>query len=147
MPPTDLKLPTAEAIERILAFLPYFESGAPDASTVGGGQEIEPGVFQMPFAFCSERVDEFMGALNDEGFVQQDFDWPSWQARAEDYFKDPELLDNAGLEDIVRLFTTHLRGERFCDGHFARMIESGHVLAVLRRSQHLYAACVRGGTD
>lgn len=40
---------------------------------------------------------------------------------------------------MQKLFTSHLRQERFCSGHLAGMIENGHFLAISHRLQAIYA--------
>jgi len=40
--------------------------------------------------------------------------------------------------DVIRkLLTTHVRKERFCEGHLLAMFESGHIVNVLRRLKGL----------
>ncbi len=123
-------------IDRILSFLPYFEERPKNAYKVGGGDEIRPGLFQMPFASYTSTVDDFIQALYESEFVQP-FDWTEWQDEAEKYVQDPGLLDDAGLETIIKLFTTHVRKERFCDGHLGTMILNGHILRLLQRLEKL----------
>ena len=89
----------------------------------------------MPFPVYDSIVDEFVQALYDHGFVQN-FDWPGWE-EAQAYVERPELLASADLETCIKLLTTHVRKERFCDGHLAEMITTGHLLAVLHRLEEL----------
>ena len=55
--------------------------------------------------------------------------------------EEPARLDHAGLEDLCRLLTTHVRSDRFNERHLVAMYENGHVTAILRRLQEF----VRGG--
>jgi hypothetical protein len=71
-------------------------------------------------------------ALYQHGWVL-DFDWSEWQPVAERYARDPHLLRDAGLGTLRKLFTTHVRRERFCDGHLAEIARSGHLQALLAR--------------
>ena len=59
-------------------------------------------------------------------------------------YLDPEKVATASLEDVRRLLTLHMRKERFCEGHMAEMIRSGHIVALLRRLDSL-AAVLRAG--
>jgi hypothetical protein len=77
-------------------------------------------------------VDRLVDALYAGGFIEP-FDWPSWQDQAKEYVDHPDLLASADLEVLQKLFTTHVRKERFCSGHLAAMIRCGHLTAVLKR--------------
>ena len=43
------------------------------------------------------------------------------------------MVELADSEPILKLLTTHVRKERFCEGHLAAMFEDGHIVALLRR--------------
>ena len=62
-----------------------------------------------------------------------EFNWPEWQPIAQYYVQDGDLLDSASLETCVRLLITHLRKNRFCEGHFRTMLQSGHIQRLLTR--------------
>jgi len=61
------------------------------------------------------------------------YDWTKWQEKAISYYKNPELLKEADLVDIVKLITLHVRKEKFCGGHLLDMIQSGHMNKILGR--------------
>lgn len=84
----------------------------------------------------SEQAQEFTAALYENGWIA-DFDWPSWQDEAVKYVGSAEKMASADLETIRRLLTTHVRKDRFCDGHLAAMFENGHITALLRRLKEL----------
>jgi hypothetical protein len=64
--------------------------------------------------------------------VVYSFDWPKWQGISESLYEDPAALKAATLSDLRKLLTVHARKDRFCDGHFEAVFESGHLVAVLR---------------
>lgn len=66
------------------------------------------------------------------------FDWGSWQDEAARLFSDPGLIQEADPLTIRRLLTTHVRKERFCEGHLAGLCESGHIVSVLKRLKQLW---------
>ena len=43
------------------------------------------------------------------------------------------LIEQATLEQIKTMLTYCLRGERFSDGHWAEMLRSGRIVAILKR--------------
>jgi len=50
---------------------------------------------------------------------------------------DETLLEEADLETLRKLLTTHVRKDRFCEGHLDYMFECGHITAILERLQQL----------
>ena len=79
-----------------------------------------------------------MGALSAQNLLVA-FDWPSWQDVANCYFTDSAALESADLLTLRKLLTTHVRMERFVDGHLATVFESGHLVAILERLKALRA--------
>ncbi len=80
----------------------------------------------------SKTASQFYQAVYDLGWVLTDFDWSLWD-EGQRFIDDPEALAQADLADIERLLTTHLRQERFCEGHLDAMYESGHLTGILNR--------------
>lgn len=70
---------------------------------------------------------ECLAALHKHRVVR-DFDWLVWQARAVRFYDDP-------------LLTFHARKQRFVDGHFASMVQAGHISAILYRLGKLHRTC------
>lgn len=66
------------------------------------------------------------------------YDWPSFQAVAQNYYDNPHLSTNAPLKTIMKLLTLRLGKDRFCDRHLDEMIYSGHMLQIL---SHLREIC------
>jgi hypothetical protein len=118
-----------ENIKNILKYLPYFENKENKFYTIESNDFLDP-------YFYSEEVDQFEKALYENNFIQE-FDWPAWQEEAEKIFNDPQLLNKSNIETIIKLFTTHIRKERFCSGHLAIMISNGHILNILKRLEEL----------
>jgi len=90
----------------------------------------------FPFYSLSEEVSRFIKTAYEAGVVEN-FNWPDWQAEAERLFLDPKQLEAADLSVLRKLLTTHIRKDRFSDGHLAAMFEAGHILAILRRVEAL----------
>jgi hypothetical protein len=120
-------MPTTKQIDAVLPFLDRFTA---DGFSVGTWNS-PPG--QIPYFDTSQSVTEFQHALNENGWVTPSFDWPEWQKIAQEYVENPANVGSADAETIQKLFTTHVRKERFCEGHLAAMLENGHIVALLRR--------------
>jgi hypothetical protein len=86
-----------------------------------------------------EAVNDFLDSLHKYGWISSRFDWPKWQETAREYVELPEKLQSADLQTIQKLLTTHVRKDRFCEGHLYSMFANGHIVAVLRRLQVLQA--------
>lgn len=86
----------------------------------------------FPTCRLSQEVYEFIDALHEFGWITP-FNWGSWTDQAKRYVDDPEALSTADVETLQKLLTTHVRQDRFCDGHLLSMFTSGHMTAILRR--------------
>lgn len=125
--------PSRSDVAKVLAFLPYFASRPKDAYTWQGGEEIGPREFKMPYVAYAAPVLNLERALYDGHFIRLNIDWTDRQKEAFRYVDDPTLVESADLDTLVWLFTTHIRKDRFVEGHLADMIDSGHILALLSR--------------
>lgn len=118
---------TAKQIDDILPFLDRFEA----AGFSAGKWNAPEG--QMPYFNFDEAVMEFQQSLYDNGWVTPAFDWTEWQKSAQEFVDSPQKIGKADSATILKLFTAHVRADRFCEGHLAAMFENGHIVALLRR--------------
>jgi len=117
-------------LDAVLRFLPIFtRSGYRYA-------ELQTPEGQLPYYAYSDEVMEFLQVVYDQQIIFS-FDWPQWQDEAERLCLNSQALDRADLLTLRKLLTTHVRKERFCEGHLAGMFERGHIVAVLRRLETL----------
>jgi hypothetical protein len=114
----------------VLLFLPIFEQ----PGYIAGRWEEPEG--QFPYYVYRPEIMRFLETMDSASITLQ-FDWPSWQRRAERYYREPSTLDTARLTTLRRLLTLHIRKDRFCEGHLAVILESGHIAAILRRISRL----------
>ncbi len=125
------KIPlTKENVQKVTVYIPYFENTDHDFFFRETYRKEE--TLTIYPCFYSKEVDSFIETLYNQNIIYP-FDWPAWQEQAEKYFKDPNLLEQAGLDTLRRLLTIHLRKERFCEGHLGAVIKSGHILKILKR--------------
>ena len=123
---------TIQSINKLLKFLPIFEKEGYELSKWKFPESSEDGVAYFPRCDYSEEVSEFEKTLYEEGFIVS-FDWVKWQDEAEKYCLEPERLKTACLTTLQKLLTTHVRKERFCEGHLAVMLKDRHITEILRR--------------
>jgi hypothetical protein len=121
--------PTRGDLHAIAALLPALSRVEAQPAQWRKGPQDE-GTLQIPFLYSPEAERVMAAVYEHRLFVE--FDWVAWQEDAK-RFLEPRVVAGATLVDLRRLLTLHVRKERFCDGHFAEMIKSGHIAAILRR--------------
>ena len=119
-----------QQIDAIIEYLPIF---AKQDYQFGRWVEQEG---QFPYFSFSPEVEEFIDTLHKQGIIIP-FDWRSWSAEAERYQRDPAALEAADLMTLRKLLTAHVRADRFMEGHLANVLESGHIIAILRRFKQI----------
>lgn len=92
----------------------------------------------IPYFSYHPDIRAFIAALDKEKMVIS-FDWKSWGDEARRYQLDSEALARTDLFTLRKLLTTHVRADRFTEGHLAAMLESGHIVAILRRLKEIQA--------
>jgi len=112
-------------IDAVLEFLPAFQSPG-----YKFGEWADAGYFSY-----SPEVDEWIRTLYEQDFLLP-FDWTRWK-EAQRYRSQPGALETADLLTLRKLLTTHVRADRFVEGHLASVLESGHVTAILRRLKQI----------
>jgi hypothetical protein len=126
----ESRLPTKEEISRVTSYLSIFSD--PDFKPIlewHGGWSEEKGVNQIPFPEYDPAVTEFFKILSEEQWC--DFQYKSGETKEK--IGEKEFIQQASLEEIKTMLTYCTRGERFCDGYWAAMIEEGYIVAILRR--------------
>lgn len=89
----------------------------------------------------SDACQAFVSEIYELGFVH-DFDWMQWLATpdGQKLASRPEAVATASADDLRKLLTAILRGERFGDGQIEGAFESGLLLAIARRAKALSGA-------
>ena len=130
----DDPLTTVE-IDALLAFLPTFDAEGFRFATLRRSEGKSIGGWSY-----GPEANAFIEAAYAHGFVCA-FDWPAWAStdgrRIMDNTREIEGVDLATLR---RLFTSWIRGDRFCDGALASAYESGAVRCALDRLEVLRRA-------
>ncbi len=129
------RLPTFQEIEALTSFLPrlYADGFSPVTSWEGGKQK--DGTFTLPYPNYHKIVNEFFYAVASEGWLDYEYN----PEQAYQMLKDENLIKTASLSQIKTMLTFCSRGERFSDGHWAQMIEEGHIRRLLERLNEIKA--------
>lgn len=122
---------SADSLERVVAFLPYFEDETTEKVV------FLPDAVAGPYVYADE-VQRFVLALYEEGIVY-DFDWQGWRETAITYLSNRSLLETADLETICKLVTTIARAEKNTNGVLGEMISKGVITDLLKRLHELKA--------
>ena len=125
-----------EAIDWAASFIERFENAEEPLFTFHEGEEQEDGSFQMPYYTPSPIAMEFVGGLDEKGLLVP-FDWMAWSNTADSYIRNPESLLDASADVCFKLLFLHIRADRFTDGHLAKMLESGHIITILKRLREI----------
>lgn len=102
-------------------------------SEMGGGQEIEPNVIEMPYTIEKPIVVEARKFFLSKHLIVP-YDWSHWEegkamfrVNEEDRFKD------ISLTDVIKLFIAVIRNDRFADGAWADLFENGDGQRLIKR--------------
>ena len=103
-----------------------------------GGERDARGVIQMPYVDFSPEGGRFIDEMYAHEWVYS-FDWMAWAAtpEAQALIRDPAQIAHASTEDLARLLTTIIRGDRFSEGEIAGAYERGTLTAIARRARVL----------
>ncbi|GAA5441701.1 DUF6508 domain-containing protein [Deinococcus caeni] len=124
------------ALKAIADFLPIFEApefkfSHNDSPLRQTGEQS----FEVVGYTYDPQVYAFWDAAEDAGWLQP-FDWMSWsdtdEAIALRY--QPDAISQATPEQLSRLLTMFVRAERFGDGAWLSLWQSGVLIGILRRA-------------
>ncbi len=123
-------------IEVILNYLPYFEDTSQKFFDVIKPKREEGRLVDYLYVKYSSKFMEFYRELHEQGFVTN-FNWLDSTSDSDDLSTYYELLEDADLLTLRRLFTMIVRHDNHNEGFFADVIESGLLLTMLNRLKEL----------
>jgi hypothetical protein len=126
--------PRARDFDELLAFLPrLYARGFKPVIRWEGGEADADGVFTMPWPKYSPVVGKFVSIASKKCWSDSNYS-PEEAAKM---LKNEQFVSRATLTQVRAMLTFCVRWERFCDGHWAAMIEEGHVRNLLTRLHQL----------
>ena len=124
------QLPAPQETAELVAFLPLlYEEGFIPIKKWHGGVGKRKDSITMPWPEYEEIVEEFFRVASGECWSDHEYR-PDEAGRM---LRDHNAVKNATLSQVKTMLTYCVRGERFCDGHWGKMIESGHLRRLLER--------------
>lgn len=126
--------PTIAEIKELIAFLPkLYAEGLQPVDKWHGGTPDAAGVIQMPYPEYNRVVEDFFRAAGQDCWSDHGYD----PAEAGQMIRDAGFVKASLLGQIKTMLTFCVRGERFCDGHWGAMVESGYIRNILERLEEL----------
>lgn len=126
-------------LKSLADFFPIFSA---DGFSCGEWHAPPPkdGVRQLPFFAYTGAVHSFIKAAY-SGWMLPGFNWPDWfgSEEARLLVNDPLALDRASPEQLCKLLTAYIRGDRFTEGALAQAFESGLMMRITKRASDIVA--------
>ena len=119
--------------EELLRFLPNFSVPNRKYIKEWKGGKTQDGASIFPHPIYEEDVVEFFHVASQECWADYDYE-PQVAGKI---LRDDRAIESADIIAIKTLLTYCVRGERFCDGHRASLLEAGRVQKLLVRLQQL----------
>jgi hypothetical protein len=124
-----------ERLRRLGELLPRLEDPSFVFGEWRGGERRPDGAITMPYFEFSREALTVLAAMP----VQMGFDWMTWMGtdEARRLKDDREAIATATPEQLGKLATAIVRGDRFTEGNSAATFESGLLTAIVRRAAAL----------
>ena len=124
------RLPTLGEIDTLIAYLPrlYAEGFSPVENWIGG-EKGKDGTMTLPYPKYDPLVDEFFRHVASDGWLDYQYN----PEQAYEMLRDEQGVKSASLRQIQTMLTFCIRGERFSDGHWEKMIKDGYIRRLLER--------------
>lgn len=102
-------------------------------SEMGGGQEVEPGVIEMPYTVEKPIVIEARRFFLNKHLIVP-FVWSKWEeGKAMFRVNEEDRFKEISLPDVIKLFIAVMRNDRFADGAWADLFENGDGQRLFKR--------------
>lgn len=122
--------PSLTEIDQLTAYLPIlYADGYKPVKVWHGGVKDKDGMMHVPYPEYHEAVIEFFRLVSTDSWL----DYQYIPQDAGEVLENEEAVASASLVEIKTLLTYCVRGERFCDGHWAAMIEDSNIRQILER--------------
>ncbi len=104
--------------------------------------KADDGVITLGEELLTVDAERFVHFAYDSGWVLAGFNWSDWMTSDEGLFyrSSPQNLKEASGEQIAKLLTTFVRGDRFSEGTLSEAADAGFLTAMMRRADKLARA-------
>lgn len=133
-----------DRIDELLQFLPRFERlGRNFVRYWSGGEGMTEAGLTAPFPVYEDDVMAFFWLAGQPWWTDLDYE----PRRANEMLQEDAFIEGCSLDDLRTMLTFCVRGERFSDGFWAHVLETGRVVALLRRLSVLREDILRSDRD
>lgn len=122
-----------ERVDELLHFLRDFSVPSPDLEPKWDIPVSPPGTLVMTSPTYPKKVTEFFRLASQRWWC--DFEYGSSDVAR--MLGDDEMISRASLSEVRSMLTFCVWGERFSEGHWANVVRSGRIGALLRRLAEL----------
>ncbi len=132
--------PLRKRLQALAAYGPVFEAeGFRFAEQMPGS--MEDGIIVLGGSALTPDAERFCQMVYDQGWVRP-LDWSAWRETPEGQrlMHDPAATAMATADDLVRILTTCVRADRFCDGYLVDAFDAGLITRVAVRAGTLLAS-------
>lgn len=126
-------LPNEKEIDELVQFLPWLYADGITLIKQWHGGEEKDGAIKMPWPEYSQEVKSFVHVASKECW--RDYNYVPEETSK--MLENEELIERASLSELKTMLTFCVRGERFCDGHMAAMIEKNKIRLILERLKEI----------
>jgi Family of unknown function (DUF6508) len=131
-----------ERLSELASFLTEFERPDLLPGEWHGGETVTTAEYmeiRERYVVYHPIVESLIESAYKNSWVLTDFNWSEWMQSSEfARFQDDETaLDHARANDLCRLLTVYIRGDRFSEGALMGAFESGLMLRIVRRAKVL----------
>lgn len=136
------------SIDKLLAFIPYFENvNEKNACSWGGGEKLGENHFSMPYPIYEQTLEDFIQAVYSSNLICYNYLEVIEKHGLHGTEEMNTAIEESDLELTLAILTGYIRQERFCDGLWESAVKDKTFLKILRRLEWLtYAAkCIDEG--
>jgi hypothetical protein len=128
----------SRSLAALAAFATRLAESTFSAGEIVPAQHLPDGTIQIGYSALSEEAEAFVSVLYQHGWIQP-IDWAEWlrTEEAERLVQDRVYLMSAQSDQLSRLTTAIVRGDRFSDGLLLTHFERGLMAAIAARAAAL----------
>ena len=136
------------SIDKLLAFIPYFENAnEKNACSWGGGEKLGENHFSMPYPIYEQTLEDFIQAVYSSNLICYNYLEIIEKHGLHGTEEMNTAIEESDLELTLAILTGYIRQERFCDGLWESALKDKTFLKILRRLERLMSAtnCIDEG--
>ncbi|MCQ4936375.1 ADP-ribosylglycohydrolase family protein [Anaerotignum propionicum] len=129
---------TKRSIDKLLAFIPYFENlNEKNSCSWGGGEKLGENHFSMPYPIYEQTLEDFIQAVYSSNLICYNYLEVIEKNGLHGTEEMNTAIEQSDFELTLAILTGYIRQERFCDGLWESAIEDKTFLKILRRLEQL----------